>query len=103
MEQGSMAPVLEEVGAPGVRRGSLGPFSLAEIPTGLSSWNGMFLGRKACPSSLWSSLRPTGGGGILPGVPVMAMLGKAKPQSDAWGLCPSSLSWARQIASIKHL
>lgn len=48
----SWAPLtlaLEGVGAPGVSRGSLEPLSLAGIPTGLSSWNGMFLEWKACP------------------------------------------------------
>lgn len=71
------------MGAPGVRRGSLGPLSLAGIPTGLSSWNGMFLGRKAFPAStspLMEFPRTNSGGrrGIVPGIPDMAMLWRSK-------------------------
>lgn len=78
-----LAPVVGEMGAPGVSGGSLGPLSLAGIPTGLSSWNGMFLGRKACPSStspLMEFPRANSGRrrGVGSGSPDMAMLWGSK-------------------------
>lgn len=99
-DRAPLAPAQEEMGAPGVRRGSLGPLSLAGIPTGLSSWNGMFLGRKAFPAStspLMEFPRTNSGGrrGIVPGgCLIWRCSGEAKAHT-AWGLCPSSLSWAR--------
>lgn len=93
MEQGSTGSCSGRDGGSWGKQRFPWALSLAGIPTGLSSWNGMFLGRKACPSTtspLMEFPRAHSGGrrGIVPGIPDMAMLWGSKGPH-----CLGALSW----------